>query len=232
MSLLNRIAESQGASKEQAMSARTDAEVDATRPDATQIADEERNAYSQAVAEGADEELEDEAASPQEQKTFTKLEKAMAEKIYGPPSTEIIKGLQANGDVVKNAGALAAAMTTTMVNENGGKLDEEITMAILETAVEQMVDLVESADDSVQLTDDQMAEAYSVGMTEYYSAHPDLRPDEDLKGFAGASAPRQTGGRPNAEVTNENQGAQPTPAQVAEAGIAEVENQPAPIERL
>jgi hypothetical protein len=59
MSLLARISESQGAAKDEKNNANVDAKVEATKPDAGQVAAEGRNAYSQAVTEGADEELTD-----------------------------------------------------------------------------------------------------------------------------------------------------------------------------
>jgi|TARA_R110000823_G_scaffold3516_12_gene13343 hypothetical protein len=232
MSLLARIAESQGAAKANKQSEQVDAEVAATKPDAGQVAAEGRNAYSQAIAEGADEELEDEAAGPEEQKKFTEIERAMAEKIYGQAaSNEIVKAIQVGGDVVKNVGTLANQMMETMVEEYG-ELEDELHMALIETAVEQMVDLAESADDTIQLNDDQMAEAFSIAITDYTKAHPDAVDNEAMNGFSAGAAPAQTGGRPNAEVTNENQGEQPKPDQAAVAGAAEIENTSPPIARI
>jgi hypothetical protein len=105
-------------------------------------------------------------------------------------------------------------------------------MALIETAVEQMVDLAESADDTIQLNDDQMAEAFSIAVTDFTRDNPEAVDNEAMQGFSMGAAPAQTGGRPNAEVTNQNQGAQPTEDQAITAGSAEVQGQPAPIERL
>ena len=232
MSLLARIAESQGASKDQKQSAQVDAEVEATKPDAGQVAAEGRNAYSQAVAEGADEELTDEPAGAEEQAKFTGVEKAMAEKVYGQAASgEIVKAIQAGGDVVKNVGGMANQLVNTL-REEFGDFEDELHMALLETAVEQMVDLAEASDDTIQLNDDQMAEAFSIGVTEYSRDNPEAVDNEAMQGFSMGAAPAQTGGRPNAEVTNQNQGAQPTEEDAAKAGGAEVQGQPAPIERL
>ena len=232
MSLLARIAESQGAAKDVQQSANVDAEVEATKPDAGQVAAEGRNAYSQAVAEGADEELTDEPAGADEQAKFNEVEKAMAEKIYGQAaSAEIVKAIQAGGDVVKNVGSLANQMVATLRDEFGD-FEDEMHMALIETAVEQMVDLAEASDDTIQLNDDQMAEAFSIGVTEFTRDNPEAVDNEAMQGFSMGAAPAQTGGRPNAEVTNQNQGAQPNAEQGAEVAQAEVQNQPAPIERL
>ena len=232
MSLLARIAESQGAAKDVQQSANVDAEVEATKPDAGQVAAEGRNAYSQAVAEGADEELTDEPAGADEQAKFNEVEQAMAEKIYGQAaSAEIVKAIQAGGDVVKNVGSLANQMVATLRDEFGD-FEDEMHMALIETAVEQMVDLAEASDDTIQLNDDQMAEAFSIGVTEFTRENPEAVDNEAMQGFSMGAAPAQTGGRPNAEVTNQNQGAQPNAEQGAEVAQAEVQNQPAPIERL
>ena len=232
MSLLARIAESQGAAKDVQQSANVDAEVEATKPDAGQVAAEGRNAYSQAVAEGADEELTDEPAGADEQAKFNEVEKAMAEKIYGQAaSAEIVKAIQAGGDVVKNVGSLANQMVATLRDEFGD-FEDEMHMALIETAVEQMVDLAEASDDTIQLNDDQMAEAFSIGVTEFTRDNPEAVDNEAMQGFSMGAAPAQTGGRPNQEVTNQNQGAQPNAEQGEAVAQAEVKNQPAPIERL
>jgi len=232
MSLLARIAESQGAAKDVKTSEAVDAEVEATKPDAGQVAAEGRNAYSQAIAEGADEELTEEPAGAEEQAKFNEVEKAMAEKIYGQAaSAQIVKAIQAGGDVVKNVGSLANQMVATLQDEFGD-FEDEMHMALIETAVEQMVDLAEASDDTIQLNDDQMAEAFSIGVTEFTKENPEAVDNEAMQGFSMGAAPAQTGGRPNAEVTNENQGAQPTRAEDVEVAQAEVQNQPAPIERL
>ena len=232
MSLLARISESQGAAKDVKNSADIDSKVEATKPDAGQVAAEGRNAYSQAVAEGADEEITEEPAGAEEQAQFTKVEQAMAEKIYGQKASgAIVKAIQQGGDVVKNVGTLANQIVTTMADEFGG-FDEELQVALIETAVEQMVDLAEASDDTIQLNDDQMAEAFSIAVTDFTRDNPEAVDNEAMQGFSMGAAPAQTGGRPNAEVTNENQGAQPTEDQAITAGSAEAQGQPAPIERL
>jgi len=232
MSLLARIAESQGASKAQNQSDQVDAEVESTKPDAGKLASEGRNAYSQAVAEGADEELTEEPAGAEEQAQFTKVERAMAEKVYGQAASgAILKAIQAGGDVVHNVGTLANKLVNTL-REEFGDFEDEMHMALIETAVEQMVDLAEASDDTIQLNDDQMAEAFSIGVTEFTRDNPEATDNEAMQGFSMGAAPAQTGGRPNAEVTNQNQGAQPSAAEDAAVAQAEVKNQPAPIERL
>ena len=95
-----------------------------------------------------------------------------------------------------------------------------------------MVDLLESADQTVQLNDDQMGEAYSIGVSSWLSANPERVPAGDLDGFSAAAAPAQTGGRPTGQVTNQNQGPQPTNAQTADAIVAEEKNTAPPIARL
>ena len=232
MSLLARISESQGASKAAAQEQKVDAQVQSTKPDANQVAAEGRNAYSQAIVEGADEEITDEKATPEEQAMFTKIEMAMAEKIYGrDASSQIVAALQANQDPVKNVGDLASQMILTMEDEFGD-IEEEVEIALLETAVEQMIDVLEASDDTVQLNDDQMAEAFSIALTVHTRANPERVDNEAMQGFSSAAAPAQTGGRPNNAVTNQDNGAQPTQEQADAAGSANDSHQPAPIERM
>jgi len=232
MSLLARIAETQGASKAASQEQKVDRQVEATKPDANQVAAEGRNAYSQAMVEGADEEITDEKATPEEQEVFTKIEMAMAEKIYGrEASSQIVESLKANQDPVKNVGDLASQMILTMEDEFG-EIEEEVEIALLETAVEQMIDVLEASDDTVQLNDDQMAEAFSIALTVHTRANPERVDNEAMQGFASAAAPAQTGGRPNNEVTNQDNGAQPTQDQAAQAEASNDSHQPAPIERM
>jgi hypothetical protein len=234
MGLISRIAEEQGVAKQEAQGAKVDAQVEQSKPDAKAMHDESRNAYSQAITEGNDADITEETPTGADQKMFTEIEKAMAEKIYSNASaSNIVKAVQAGGDPVNSVGQLAAAMVSTMTGEFPD-MSEDVMMAVGESAVEQIVDLAESADDTINLTDDQMAEALSIGVTLWMDQNPEKMDGGDLQSYQDGEAPvqLQQGGKPNGAVTNQNQGAEPTPEEVAAAGAAQEGNSGAPIARI
>jgi len=233
MGLLGRIAEEQGAKQGEQMEADTDAAVEQSRPDATKTADESRNAYSQATAEGQDVDMQDEQPEAGEQEMFTAAEKFMAEKIYSNESAaSIVEAIQTGGDPVQAIGELSSAMVMTVTNEFPD-MSEDVIFAIGESAVEQMVDLAESADDSINLNDDQVAEAFSIGIGHWMEENPDAM-EGDMQDYNSAEAPLQLqqGGAPNQQVTNQNQGAEPTPEEAEAAAGAQAQNSGSPIERV
>lgn len=216
MSLLARIAESQGAAKTENMEAQVAGQVEQSKPDAGVKAQEGRAAYGQAMEQGADQELvTEETPDPQDQEAFTMAEKAMAEKIYGAAaSSKIVEAIQAGGDPVNNVGSLAAQMVATMTAEFPD-LSEDAVFALGESAVEQMVDLAEAADQTIQFTDTQMAEALSIGVTLWTDANPD-KMQGGMEAYNEGSAPIQLQGmNPTSnEVQPNNNAAVPPIAQM------------------
>ena len=210
MSLLQKIAEQNGAQQAVQSEQNTAAKVEESRPDAVALEKEGRAAYGQAMVEGEDRDMVEELADPAEQEAFTRAERALAEKVFGPGNPEIIKAIQTNGDPVKGVGSMAAALTDEVYAESPD-LTEDALFSLGESAVEQLVELAESADPTIKFNDDQMAEALSIGLNTWMDTNPEMI-DGDLQSYQEGSAPLQLqqGGeqaRPDMNVVKGDEGA-------------------------
>jgi len=229
MSLLQKIAEQNGAQQAVQSEQRVAERVENSRPNAVALEQEGRAAYGQAVVEGEDRDMAEEMADPTEQEAFTRAERSLAERVFGPANPKIIKAIQANGDPVKGVGSMAAALTDEVWGENPD-LSEDALFSLGEAAVEQLVELAESADPTIKFNDDQMAEALSIGINTWMDQNPEAV-DGDLQAYQEGAAPLQLqkGGeqaRPDMNVAEGDRGAaQPIITnmgeQVQQAGQAE-----------
>lgn len=172
MSLVQRIAEQQGAQSQQHTSMVAARAAEDGKPNAVNQSDNQRKAYSDSVAGAPDQEIQDEPAEPEEQELFTQAERQMAEIIYGPKASDaIINAVKGSQDVVAGVGKTAREVVRklqTIVPD----MSEDTIFALGETAVEQIVDLVESSDANINISEDQMAEALSIGVTHWMKDNP------------------------------------------------------------
>lgn len=159
------------------------------KPDAVQQARQKRQDYSQAMANAPAQEPSLEEATPEEQAQFTKLEKQLVEYIYGDSSDNLLKAVSATGDVVEGIGQTTFDLVKMIAQNNPGT-DDEILMALGESAVEYTTELVETSDPSVDLNEDQMAEALSIAVTNYMESDPNSV-DPDMKEYMATAAPAQ-----------------------------------------
>lgn len=166
MSLLEKIAERNAQTAKGVQQAeQREAEV-AAMPDAGETARERRSSYSNALAAGPDEMLGEEQPTPEEQQQFTKVERLMAEAVYGARAADsIVKMVKTAQDPVEGVGKAAADLVASVSKRV--QMSEDVMFAAGESAVEQIVDLVEASDPGIDLTEDQMAEALSIGVTSW-----------------------------------------------------------------
>lgn len=190
MSLIDRInqknAESQAATAEQIQAD----EAENAKPNAMAQADEQRANYSQFIANGSRVPMQEEPATPEEQQMFTQLERELAEVIYGEKASDkIVESVQASPDPVDGVAAMAHDVVKALDKKHGG-IPEEVLMGLGESAVEQVVELVESAVSEIDLTETQMAEAYSIALTRWMESHPGSV-DGDMMQYMAGEAPSQ-----------------------------------------
>lgn len=160
------------------------------KPDAGQQAAQGRQDYSNTVAAGEDRELQDEAATPEEQEQFTQMERALAEMVYGEKASHtIIKSVAGAGDPVDGVSMMAHDLVKAL-SQKFPNAEGDVLMAIGESAVEQVVDLVESAKPDIDLSDDQMAEALSIATTRWMESNPGSV-DGDMMQYMTQEAPEQ-----------------------------------------
>lgn len=212
MSLLNRIAEQQGATKQQDTERQVGAQEEAQKPNAVEEANQQRANYSQAVAQTPDQDLTEEIPDQEEQEAFTAAERQMAEIVYGAQASEKIQQAVANAqDPVAGVGKMAAEVLRATLAKAKGELSEDAVFALGETAVEQLVEVLESKDNTINMTDDQMSEALSVGVGHWMKDNPGDMGDksEYLQGDAPDQLAPQDSLSPMDQMGQQAQQAQP-----------------------
>lgn len=190
MSLLERINQRNDAQQAQSGEQIAAAEAEAAKPSAVAQADQSRANYSQFIANGSRVQVQEEQATPEEQAIFTKLEQEMAEIIYGQTaSNKIVEAVVRSPDPVDGVASMAHDVVKALDKKHGG-IQDEILLGLGETAVEQVVDLVESMNPEVDLTETQMAEAFSIATTRWMESHPQAM-DGDMMQYMAQEAPSQ-----------------------------------------
>lgn len=190
MSLLEKInqrnAEAEAASAEEVAAQ----EAEAAKPNAVETANAERANYSQFIANGSRQQMQEEQATPEEQAMFTELEKEMAEVVYGAKaSNKIVQAVQGAADPVDGVASIAHDLVKSMERKHKG-IDPEVLMGLGESAIEQVVDVVEAASPDIDLTETQMAEALSIATTKWMDSHPEAV-DSDMMQYMANEAPSQ-----------------------------------------
>ena len=207
MSLLAQINERNGQQEQMAGEQVQQEQAEAAKPDAVQGAQQQRADFSSAVAGGQDKELQEEEATPEEQELFTKLEKQLAEFVYGRESSaELVKAVMSANDPVEGVGTVAADMIS-MLQQKNPNIPEDVLAGIGEAAVEQTVDMLEQSDPNINLNEDQLAEAYGIAVKAWMEANPDSL-DPDMQDYMQGDAPEQIAPQEQSPM-----------AQVAQGGI-------------
>ena len=190
MSLLEAIAQRHGEKQNGMQQEQAAQTAEAGKPDAIQQGQQQRADYAGAMASAPDQEMQEEAPSGEEQALFTEMERAMAEAVYGQKASgEIIKAVMGAGDPVEGVGKISADLVSSMA-QKFPQASEEVLMGIGESAVEQVVDLVEGANPELNMNDDQITEAYSIGLTAWMEKNPD-KIEGEMGDYMGEQAPPQ-----------------------------------------
>jgi hypothetical protein len=172
MSLLQRVAEQQGAAQQEANGVQREQAAENAKPNAVEDANKQRQGYSDALKGAPAQDMQEEQPDPEEQQMFTQGEKAIAEMIYGPKaSDQIIKAVMGGQDPVQGVGKMAREVVRAAEEKVQG-LSEDAIFALGESAVEQIVDLVESSNPEVDMSQAQMAEAMSIGVGLWMQDNP------------------------------------------------------------
>lgn len=188
MSLLAQINQRNQQAVQDQQQVEADAAAEAQKPDAREMTQAQRRDYGTMLAAGQDVEMAEEDATPEEQELFSDLEMAVAQLINGPRVNQLFKVIQSATDPVEGIGQ-AAADVVTLVAQSEPEADDEILLAIGESAVEQLVEAYEDVDPSANLSDDQIAEAYSIGVREFMESHQGAV-DSDMRQFLAGEAPQ------------------------------------------
>jgi len=189
MSLLAQINQRQAGSAQQAAEAQQAQTAEARKPDAGGQATQKRAAFAQSMAAGPEEDIGEEEATPEEQELFTKLELEVVEALNGPKSDAMFKAIDTAQDPVEGIGLVTSDVVTGL-RQKYPETDDEILLAIGETTVEQVVEAYEAMNPSVSLNEDQMAEAFSLGLQDFMQSNGDMV-DDDMQSYLAGPPPAQ-----------------------------------------
>jgi 3-methyladenine DNA glycosylase AlkD len=183
MSIIERIQQRKTSGVEQEV-ANSDAQMaEAQAPDAVQQEAQGREAHGKAMRAIPDREIQEEQAGPEEQAVHTQMEKMLIQAVHSKGMTKnILAAVSKAQDKVHGIGNLASDLVIKLKRENAG-VTEDVLNSLGERAIEEIVELVETADPTVDLDADDMAEAHSIGLQNYMKAYTNEVNDEDVRGF-------------------------------------------------
>lgn len=183
MSILNRIREQHTQKAQDDAMRAAEAERRVTGPDAGQQAATGRQAYSQQMRAIPDFDVGEELPSPEEQKVHTKLEKGLIELIHSPGQTnKMLKAVFSEQDPLQGIGTVAADIVVKL-RRLAPEATDDVLGSIGERAVEEIVELVELADPNIDFQEDDMVEAYSIGLQKYMQGFRHEMDEDELRGF-------------------------------------------------
>ncbi len=186
MSIVQQIQERQGASVGEAVTRMDEAAAEAARPNAMHQAKAGREAHSKAIRQAGDVELPEEViAGPEEQRQHEEVEKQLITMVHGQgQSASLLEAVFNHGDPVLGIGTMASTIVLQLQDKNP-LVTEDVIASIGERAVEEITELVETANPRVDLSEDEMAEAYSIGMQTYMQHKSEQVDEVEMQEFLG-----------------------------------------------
>lgn len=186
MSIVQRIQERNGASVGEAVTRMDQAAAEASKPNAVQQAKSGREAHSKAIRQAGDVEMTEEVqAGPEEQRQHEEVEKQLISMIHEKgQSASLLDAVFSHEDPVLGIGTMASTLVLQLQDKNPLVTDDTLG-SIGERAVEEITELVETANPRIDITEDEMAEAYSIGMQQYMRQKSEAVDENELKEFLG-----------------------------------------------
>lgn len=184
MSIVQRIQERQGSSVGEAVNSMDQAQAEQARPDAVQQAKNGREAHSKAIRQAGDVEMtEQPEAGPEEQAMHEQAEQQLVQMIHGKgQSSALLEAVFAHDDPVLGVGNIASDIVLQIQDKNP-MMTEDVLGSIGERAVEEIVEIVETANPRIDITEDEMSEAYSIGLQNYMQTQGDKVDEGELQEF-------------------------------------------------
>lgn len=185
MSIIDRIGQRQARAAEQTDKVMTEEAAEAGKPDAVAQAKEGRAAHRAQFAGMPDQELQEEAAGPEEQALHTKMEQAMIQMVHSSNkgSTQaLLKAVMSAEDPAQGVGLVASDVVHNIYGQFPNAT-QDVLFSIGERTVEEIVELVETANPRIDLSEDDMAEALSIGVQDFNQTHPDEVNEEEVQEF-------------------------------------------------
>ena len=143
--------------------------------DAVAEAGKQRQSHRQEFANGEDRDLQEEQAGPGEQRLHQKVEQEMIAMVNSSRSgsTEaLLKAVMTAEDPTQGVGTVAADLVAKL-KQNNPDMTDDVMFSIGERTVEELVELVEMANPRINMSEDDMGEALSIGLESFMVANPD-----------------------------------------------------------
>lgn len=151
--------------------------------DAGASAQQQRVGHRQQMEQVPDRELQEVEAGPEEQAMVSQMEKALLEMVHGADkSNQAVTAIMSAQDPVHGIGTLAADIVGVLKRQTPGATDD-VLGAIGERAVEELTELLEMAQPEIDLSENDMAEAYAIGIESYMGANQGDFDEDELRGF-------------------------------------------------
>jgi hypothetical protein len=190
MSLLDRINQKNQETQQGMQAQEQEAQAEAAKSDAQQQASVSRQEESAAMSQGTEVELEGEDASPEEQAQFTALEKNLTEMLFKDGIAEqLVEMVRSAQDPTQGVSEASFDVVSTLREQNPD-VTPDVLMALGESTVEQVAEVVEAAAPELALTQTQLTEAYGLAVKQWMQAFPD-EVDADMRDYLGGVAPEQ-----------------------------------------
>jgi hypothetical protein len=177
----------QGAAEAEQQAAATQAEEE-SGPDAVQEAGAGRQRHREAFQkmQGPDEgSITEEQAGPEEQAIHEKMERQMMEMVNSQEkgATEgLLKAVMAAEDPVQGIGMIASDIVENLKQAHPNA-SQEILLDIGERTIEQLVQIIELADPRIDLSEDDMGEALSIGIQQFNQTNTQDIDDDEMREF-------------------------------------------------
>lgn len=175
-----------GAEAEAQMAAQTDAQIaESQKPDAEAQASDGRTAHRQAFEQMVDGNADVQMVEPgaEEQAVMTKMEQAMIEMIHGQGmSKKMLAAVTTAQDPVHGIGTVASDIVLKLSREIPGATDD-VLEALGTRTVEEIVEVAEVADPRLNFSEDDMAEAFSIGVQNVMKSGMVNVDENEMRGF-------------------------------------------------
>jgi len=176
-----------GAAQAEQQAIEAQAEEDAG-PDAVQEAASGRRRHRESYQQmqgPSEESIIEEAAGPEEQAIHEKMERQMMEMVNSQEqgaTDSLLKAIASSEDPVHGIGVIASDIIQNL-KEAHPNASQEVLLDIGERTVEQLVQIVELADPRVDLTEDDMGEALSIGIQQFNQTNTQDIDDDEMREF-------------------------------------------------
>jgi hypothetical protein len=185
MSLLQQINERNQAGQAEAAAQ----QEEANRPDAGQMEADAATQQSAGLSAMPDDEMQEEEPTPEEQAEFTNLEQQAIEILNVPASGDaMLKSILSSTDVVKGV-AIAASDVTRAIKQKNPNANQDVLFGVGESILEMIVDLVERASPEIDMTEEQMTEAFGKAVEIYMKNNPE-DVDDDTADYLNSAPPQ------------------------------------------